>query len=174
VHAVAQNIRQGSGPVNEADVVRVSEVLDETVDLLRAPKAPAADAFAELTRAFDFWSGMCEVTLTTGDGVRAFIETNAEVSESLVVTCLEAINNAIRHGASTKIDVLINFVGSDVLEVVITSNGESVTSGTPGLGMTMYDDLTVEWSLSEGSPTTFRGLFSARSSENKAARVHAI
>jgi signal transduction histidine kinase len=174
VHAVAQKIRQGSGSVNEADVVRVSEVLDETVDLLRAPKAPAADAFAELTRAFDFWSGMCEVTLTTGDGVREFIDTNAEVSESLVVTCLEAINNAIRHGASTKIDVRINFVGSDVLEVVITSNGESVTSGTPGLGMTMYDDLTVEWSLSEGSPTTFRGLFSARSSENKAVRVRAI
>ena len=171
VHAVAQTIRQGSGAINQADVERVSEVLEDTVGLLRAPQSPAADAFSELSRAIDFWSGMCDVSLTLGTNVREFVEGNAEVSESLVVTCLEAINNAVRHGASTEIDVSINFIGSDVLEVVITSNGDAVAASTPGLGMTMYDDLTVEWSLSDGSPTIFRGLISARSSANKAASI---
>jgi signal transduction histidine kinase len=174
VHAVAQTIRQGSGPIGKEDVWRVSEVLNDTVNLLRAPQSPATDAFAELSRAIDFWSGMCAVSLTTGNGVREFLEGNAEVSESLVVTCLEAINNAVRHGTSTEIDVSINFIGSDVLEVVITSNGDAVGASTPGLGMTMYDDLTVEWSLSDGSPTVFRGLFSARSTANNAVSVSAI
>ncbi|CAB4596092.1 MAG: hypothetical protein F2574_04055 [Actinobacteria bacterium] len=105
---------------------------------------------------------MCEITLVAGDGVRELSARNPEAAESLVVTCLEAINNAVRHGEATRIDVSINFAEEDVLKVVISSNGVPLDSPVPGLGMTMFDDLTIEWRLSKDTPTTFTGFISAR------------
>ena len=162
VHAVAQQIRNGGGAVTGSDVAIVEEVLNDVVRIIRSPQSTAPDAFVELSRAIEFWSGMCEITLVTGDGVRERAALNPEASESLVVTCLEAINNAVRHGEATHIDVSITFAEVDVLRVAISSNGAPIESPTPGLGMTMYDDLTIEWSLSTELPTTFTGYISAR------------
>jgi signal transduction histidine kinase len=159
---VAQQIRNGDGAVTGSDVAIVEEVLNDVVRIIRSPRSNAPDAFVELSRAIEFWSGMCEITLVTGEGVRERVALNPEASESLVVTCLEAINNAVRHGEATRIDVSITFAEVDVLRVVISSNGAPIESPTPGLGMTMYDDLTIEWSLSTELPTTFTGYISAR------------
>jgi hypothetical protein len=162
VHAVAQQIRNGRGAISATDVSAVSEVLDGVVSIVRSPTLTAPDAFVELSRAIEFWSGMCEITLVAGDGVRELSARNPEAAESLVVTCLEAINNAVRHGEATRIDVSINFAEEDVLKVVISSNGGLLESPVRGLGMTMFDDLTIEWTLSKEAPTTFTGYISAR------------
>jgi len=162
VHAVAQQIRNGGGVITESDVAAVEAVLEDVLHIVRSPQSTVPDAFVELSRAIEFWSGMCEITLAIGEGVREQAALNPEASESLVVTCLEAINNAVRHGKATHIDVEITFAEMDVLRIVISSNGAPIESPTPGLGMTMYDDLTIEWSLSTELPTTFTGYISAR------------
>ena len=162
VHAVAQQIRNGGGVITESDVAAVEAVLEDVLHIVRSPQSTVPDAFVELSRAIEFWSGMCEITLAIGEGVREQAALNPEASESLVVTCLEAINNAVRHGEATHIDVEITFAEMDVLRIVISSNGAPIESPTPGLGMTMYDDLTIEWSLSTELPTTFTGYISAR------------
>jgi len=162
VHAVAQQIRNGGGAITESDVAAVKAVLEDVLHIVRSPQSTVPDAFVELSRAIEFWSGMCEITLAIGEGVREQAALNPEASESLVVTCLEAINNAVRHGEATHIDVEITFAEMDVLRIVISSNGAPIESPTPGLGMTMYDDLTIEWSLTTELPTTFTGYISAR------------
>ena len=174
VHAVAQQIRNGRGAVTASDVNAVSEVLDGVLSIVRSPTLTAPDAFVELSRAIEFWSGMCEISLVAGDGVRQLSARNPEAAESLVVTCLEAINNAVRHGEATRIDVSINFAEEDVLKVVVSSNGEPLDSPTPGLGMTMFDDLTIEWRLSKDTPTTFTGFISARVRADMELNVGAI
>lgn len=174
VHAVAQHIRNGRGAISAADVSAVSEVLDGVMSIVRSPTSTAPDALVELSRAIEFWSGMCEITLVAGDGVRELSARNPEAAESLVVTCLEAINNAVRHGEATRIDVSINFAEEDVLKVVISSNGGPLESPVRGLGMTMFDDLTIEWTLSKRSPTTFTGYISARVLEATDSRISAI
>lgn len=162
VHAVAQQIRNGGGAITESDVAAVKAVLEDVLHIVRSPQSTVPDAFVELSRAIEFWSGMCEITLAIGEGVREQAALNPEASESLIVTCLEAINNAVRHGEATHIDVEITFAEMDVLRIVISSNGAPIESPTPGLGMTMYDDLTIEWSLTTELPTTFTGYISAR------------
>lgn len=174
VHAVAQQLRNGRGSLTATDVAVVSEVLEDVVEIVRSPESTSTDAFVELTRAIEFWSGMCEITLVTGEGVRESSARNPEAAESLVVTCLEAINNAVRHGEATRIDVSITFAESDILKVVVSSDGAPLESPVPGLGMTMYDDLTIEWTLSNELPTTFTGYISARVLEDTDARIGAF
>lgn len=174
VHAVAQQLRSGRGALTAADVAVVSDVLEDVMAIVRSPESTSTDAFVELTRAIEFWSGMCEITLVTGEGVRELSARNPEAAESLVVTCLEAINNAVRHGEATRIDVSITFVESDILKVIVSSDGAPLESPVAGLGMTMYDDLTIEWTLSNELPTTFTGYISARVLEDTDTRIGAF
>jgi hypothetical protein len=106
---------------------------------------------------------MCEVDFTVGDGVDDALASNPDVGETVLVTSLEIINNAIRHGRATQLCLSIERASEDMLTVTGKNNGEPLGDYQPGLGMSMFDELAVHWSMaSTDDLTTITAFIAAR------------
>lgn len=166
VNAEAQLVRKGTGPLTAEDVERVSATLNEIFVVLRNTDGAPTDALGELKRAIEFWEGMCTIDFAVDDTVEELLRSDPDVGEAVLVTCLEIINNAIRHGKATRLCLTISRVSFDMLKVVGVNNGAPVGDFHPGLGMSMFDELTVQWSIATvESDTTFTAYIAARNSE---------
>ncbi|MEN9740741.1 MAG: hypothetical protein RLZ72_1007 [Actinomycetota bacterium] len=163
VNAEAQLVRKRSGPLSDSESTRITATLNDVVEVLRNTGGDAIDALDELRRAIEFWHGMCEVDFTVGDGVDDALASNPDVGETVLVTSLEIINNAIRHGRATQLCLSIERASEDMLTVTGKNNGEPLGDYQPGLGMSMFDELAVHWSMaSTDDLTTITAFIAAR------------
>ncbi|MEY4477374.1 MAG: hypothetical protein RJA31_878 [Actinomycetota bacterium] len=162
VHAEAQLVRGGTGPVSEREADRVASTLQSMFDVLRNTEAATHDAAGELRRAIEFWDGMCAINFALDVAVESLMDNDPDVGEAVLVTSLEVINNAIRHGKATVLSLEIDLASVDLIRIVGTNNGVVLNNHTPGLGMSMFDELTAYWSLSSDEDTTFTGYIAAR------------
>jgi glucose-6-phosphate-specific signal transduction histidine kinase len=96
--------------------------------------------------------------------VESFLSARPDIGESVLVICLEIINNAIRHGKSQRITLSLSFTTDDLIAIHATNDGLPLSEFHAGLGMSMFDELTVQWSLESGDVTTFSGTIAARPS----------
>jgi signal transduction histidine kinase len=140
-------------------------------DVLRSADGLTSDPQTELRRAVDFWAGMCSIDLRIEDSVTPLLSDDPEIGESVLVTTLEIINNAIRHGKATTMSVSIRQPSSDLIRIVASNNGSALTDFSPGLGMSMFNELTVDWTVTNDGGTTFIGHIAARHpARNRAAQ----
>ena len=105
---------------------------------------------------------MCDIEFTVHPDIRAILAANPDIGETVLVTCLEVINNAIRHGKATQLSLTLDLIAIDMIVVTAVNNGSPVSTFTPGLGMSMFDELTVHWKLWSDESTTFIGYVAAR------------
>lgn len=162
VHAESRLVLSGNGPMTAAEAERVEESLESMFDLLRNSDDSTSDSLGELNRAVEFWAGMCEIDFTIDSSARERIAADADLGETVLVTCLEIINNAIRHGKATSMSLAITTASFDMIRVDAANNGTAVGEHQPGLGMSMFDELTVHWNLASGEGTTFTGHIASR------------
>lgn len=162
IHAESRLVLSGNGPITPDEAQRIENSLASMFELLRDTEGSNADSLAELHRAVEFWAGMCDIDFTIDGSARERISTDAGLGETVLVTCLEIINNAIRHGKATSMALAITTASFDVIRIDAVNNGTDVGEHQPGLGMSMFDELTVHWSLSSGDRTTFTGHIASR------------
>ena len=63
--------------------------------------------------------------------------------------CKEAVSNAVRHGEAKKIKISIDRSQDELLTIDVADDGRGFWGSTkPGVGSRMFDDLTIDWSLS--------------------------
>lgn len=167
VHAEAQLIRTGSGPVTQVEIDRITATLTSLFDVLRKTEQATEDAVCELRRAIEFWEGMCAIDITLDPDVERLMESDPDVGEAVLVTSLEVINNAIRHGKATVLSLQIDLNNFDLIRIVGTNNGIALDTHTPGLGMSTFDELTAYWSIASDEKTTFTGYIAARQSADE-------
>jgi anti-sigma regulatory factor (Ser/Thr protein kinase) len=61
----------------------------------------------------------------------------------------EGISNAIKHGQATEIEVEAK-IADKLIELSIVNNGKApVNKAGKGFGSKLYDELTLDWNLSE-------------------------
>ena len=130
--------------------------------ILRKTDVATKDAAGELRRAVEFWTGMCQIDFSLDAEVERLMSLDPDVGEAVLVTSLEVISNAIRHGKATTMTLAITLASVDLIRIVGTNNGAAVATPSPGLGMSMFDELTAYWSLESDDHTTFTGYIAAR------------
>ena len=162
VHAEAQLVRAGTGTVTADEATRVSDTLTSMFDVLRKTDVATKDAAGELRRAVEFWTGMCRIDFILDAEVERLMSVDPDVGEAVLVTSLEVISNAIRHGKATTLSLAITLASVDLIRIVGINNGAAVAEHTPGMGMSMFDELTAYWSLECDGHTTFTGYIAAR------------
>lgn len=169
--AESQLVLSGEGPLTVTETSRIQSTLSSMFDVLRSADGLASDPQTELRRAVDFWAGMCSIDLRIEDSVTPLLSDDPEIGESVLVTTLEIINNAIRHGKATTMSVSIRQPSSDLIRIVASNNGSALTDFSPGLGMSMFNELTVDWTVTNDGGTTFTGHIAARHpARNRAAQ----
>lgn len=164
LHAEARFLSSRTGILNERELDRLLETIASLTDSASVSPAYGIDPLIELAKLRDFWAGICEITLAVSDDVRGALVGNDAPAQAVQLVSTEAITNAIRHGSATQIIVEMDLSSPEVIALSISNNGGTVSADErSGLGMTTYDELTMQWDLMTLSDvTTFTAAISTR------------
>jgi len=168
LHAEARLVRSGAGKISASERVQAIDVVTSALDVVKTEPEDSVDAVRAIRQLVDFWAGMCTITLDLDQEVGEFAPADDNFSRALQIVSLEMISNAIRHGHATEIAMTIARSSPESVTVVATNNGTRLPAGYhAGLGLELYDELTVEWSLSNGKRVTARAVLAAREMKAK-------
>ena len=141
---IAAAYAQIDGPRDPGDGLRTTRVLDEMAVL---------------------WQDDGQLRTELGPGVETALAGDRDADDALGEVLREAVNNAIRHGRATTVEVRLAVAGSGAddparaVTITVRDDGTGGMNGErTGLGTRLYDELCRDWSLDrDADGTTFRG-----------------
>jgi len=161
VLAESRLVGSGTGSLSSSEQRRSRDTLDMVIDAIDEDPSVSIDALGGIVDMVAFWKGMCEISLTVQPELLSTVD--AEAAESVLIVTSEMISNAIRHGSATSMSIEIHRDSPDTIRVHAVNNGRGLgDEHRPGLGMSLYDELSTEWQIPPGEPVTVVALIAAR------------
>ena len=161
VLAESRLVGSGSGSLNSVEQARSLGTLEMVLDTIDDDPSVRIDALGGIEDMVAFWAGMCEISLRAQPELLSTVD--AETAESVLIITSEMISNAIRHGTATTMSIEIVRDSPDTIRITAANNGQVISVGhRPGLGMSLYDELSAEWQINVGEPFTVVALVAAR------------
>jgi len=128
-------------PQAAARISGAVDALDETIKEIRAAifalqaRQPGPDLRAEIAAVVDEMTPMLGFapSLRLGAGLGA--PASAEVTEQALAALREALSNAARHAAATRVDVTVDAGGDGMLSVLVTDDGNGIPPDAPRSGL---------------------------------------
>ena len=149
-------VRAAAMRIDQGDLAGAEELLVDALGHLEPDqqRTGVRDALTGVARA---WDGLCTVDVELPADLAARIDDDPPLASSVVDICTDACSNAVRHGGATQVAMRAQSHG-DALELVVSDDGApDATTGTPGLGSAMLDDVSLEWlRRREGERTVLR------------------
>jgi len=141
------------------DVTAFRTALGEAHTVLAGSMSTASEDLStlleEVERKVSLWSGLCRVDLYVDPSIGNSQDRMARDAGRVVE---EGLSNAIRHGNASVIRVEVSRI-DDAALVVVEDNGSGPTGAKPGLGSSLLDSVSADWSLSgDSSGATLRVL----------------
>ena len=168
VLAEARLVRSGPGKISAVERDQAIEVVTSALEVVMTEPEDSADAVGAIRQLVDFWAGMCSVTLELDPAVGESALADDDFSRALQIVSLEMISNAIRHGHATEIALTIVRSSPETVTVTATNNGTRVADGYhAGLGLALFDELAVAWSLKNGERVAATAVLAARGMKTK-------
>lgn len=120
-------------------------VLDRT----HSAVASTDDAIELLTRS---WAGVCEVTGAVEGAAGSMLQGDDVARACAADLVTEAVSNAVRHGRAQHVRVSVTG-GSRTVELSVVDDGTAtpVEGERKGLGSSILEDCTLEWSRTPGN-----------------------
>lgn len=123
------------------DIERASNALSRTPDI-------DVDLKVALQNISATWDGICQVTINLTDRATRALSKNADARICVNEICKEAVSNAVRHGEAKSVEIEIDRSSDEVLFITASNDGRALDpDSSPGVGLQMLDDLTIDWSL---------------------------
>ena len=137
---------------SEGDLHAATNSLERAATLLRRDHS-SHDFFKpispekKLRSISESWSGIANVSydFRAAEGLRETVCSYA------VQACEEIVANAVRHAGASEVDIIFSVVG-DVLQVSVTDNGKLSPGNAKGMGSSLLDKLTLNWSINNLNP----------------------
>lgn len=148
LYASAMRLAQAVRPSKKL-IQTVTADLENALVVLKFDSIEAPDLKSVLSQISEVWAGTCEIYLNISKSVFQATKKNALLSEAVVEVLREGISNAIKHGQATEIEVEAK-IAEKLIELSIVNNGNApVNKAGKGFGSKLYDELTLDWKLSE-------------------------
>ena len=129
-----------------SDLDRAAKALSQTPEI-------ELDLSKALQNISSTWDGICQVKINITERATRALDRNSDARICVNEICKEAVSNAVRHGEAKRVDIEIDRSGNEILFLKASNDGRPIEkSAVPGLGSKMFEELTVDWSL-----TTNRG-----------------
>ena len=150
----AANVRLHQGELTAEDLVKVREDISRAINALTDSKASAIDLEEAIEELIDLWDGVCDIDVAISPEVVDRVN-----GDSIAVHCTneflkECINNAIKHGKATQIDIRAKLSDNGAVEVQVQNNGQANSLNQSGLGTRILDEITVNWARTQTSQGT--------------------
>lgn len=154
LNASAMRLAQLDNPT-EQDLDRVRQDIDNALAKLGREDYLAGESFEDLVEQIcELWDSTCEINYRLSDSAQGVLAENSATAYCTLEVLREAVNNAIKHGAPKKIEISIDSLG-DLISLRIENDGSAVQRSNFGLGSQIYQELTLDYSLSGTSPIVF-------------------
>lgn len=130
------------------------------IDLVRQDLARAANSLSKtpetevdlsvaLGNLSSTWKGICEIKFDISERANRSLQRDANARMCVNEICKEAVSNAVRHGEAKRITISIDRSADELLVIEVADDGRGFWGSTKaGVGSRMFDDLTVDWSIS--------------------------
>lgn len=129
------------------DLNRAAEALSKTPEL--DVNLPAA-----MNALIATWQGICEVEWSCTERANRVITRDVNTRMCVNEIVKEAVSNAVRHGEATKATISIDRTADELLLLTVSNNGRPVSEDrVEGVGSEMFEELTLEWSLTNQRST---------------------
>ncbi len=145
----AATIKLGQDPQPTAESIEsirndISQALRKLVDVEQS-----GETFSEIqSRLSEVWDGVLHVTWDVAPNALSLLERHPLLAECTGEVIREALSNASRHGPATRATVQLSS-DNESLFVRVSDNGKGIQlSQNPGLGLHLYDELCIDWTLS--------------------------
>jgi signal transduction histidine kinase len=148
------------------DVDGATQALERAAALLRRDHSTQdffkrVEPAAKMASIAESWRGIAEINYSLPDK-----EVVSDLACNVAVqACEEIIANAVRHGGANEIDIDFK-VETDLLRVSVKDNGKLNPTSARGLGSSLLDRLTLNWTR-ENSETGHRVYFDVANSKEE-------
>ena len=136
-------------PLEQYQVNLVKQDLARAADALSKTPETEVNLEEALGNLVTTWSGICEIKFELSERAMRSLKRDANARMCVNEICKEAVSNAVRHGEAKKIKISIDRSQDELLTIDVADDGRGFWGSTkPGVGSRMFDDLTIDWSLS--------------------------
>ena len=142
--------------ISQFDSTTIEEIADSVSGSLAELKDFSTSSFSlteSLRELSLLWKGVCEISLDVKPRLLDRIEASASTAGCLDELIREAVNNAVKHAGADEVDIRIFENGENQLQVEIRNSLAIGQNGlpklSPGYGSRIYDEVCLEWSLSD-------------------------
>ncbi len=147
--SVALTRAKNASRPTKAELQLIRSDLNRAQELINAPlNKVSIDLERELEALVKTWAGACDITFKIEPAVRDLLFADANLAFCVNELSKEIVGNAFRHGGSNELHFSIESSDESTIALIATSNGEPpVTNPTPGVGLRMFDELSLAWSM---------------------------
>lgn len=160
LHALALKIAMDESRGVDGEIT-IQEFMKVTSMKNRSVENETFENFLQSTR--DLWSGVVEVKTKASSTVHQTLASDSALCDAVVEVCREAVNNAIKHGKASLVEIDVSDTGPHEISLVVHNNVSTQISKkneSTGLGSTVYDELTSTWKLKASKKSaTFTATF---------------
>jgi two-component sensor histidine kinase len=127
------------------DVERAKRALQETVEFRKS----ASELALEIKKS---WEGICAVSFALSAEVWSLLDRDESARNCFFEIAKEIVSNAYRHGKAQNVWISCYLSQDNDLRVIASNNGAELPKDfVPGLGFSMFDELTASWAIEPGT-----------------------
>ena len=118
-------------------------------------ESPVSVSLGELLDdLIDFWAGVCKVDIRITREVDEIVSADLIATQCIIEVVRESISNAVKHDSAENVTVTLTVSYARAVDLLVSHpvTGDKVLSKSDsvvGFGSHLYDELTLNWSLSQ-------------------------
>ena len=131
-----------------ADVNQILKDLDKAVSALKGDFSQEQNFVAFLLETKETWDGVLDIEVSIDKNCRPLVD-NPVTARCVSEILKELAGNAYRHGKAKRLVVALQTNTDGDLTLSASNDGSKLAKQESGLGSALFDDLTMEWSITQ-------------------------
>jgi signal transduction histidine kinase len=141
----AANLRLRQGDISTQTLLKVQEDIFRAIASISETNQISIDLEDSIEELIDLWEGVCNIDIAISAQLVSSINLDPSATYCVNEFLKECVNNAIKHGQATDIEISITQLKPEAIEIVVVNNGQSSDPGPTGLGTRILDEITTTW-----------------------------
>lgn len=141
----AANVRLKQGPLTETELNKVRSDIQRAINSVNDENLLSFDLEDEIENLIELWDGVCQIDVAISPMTLSVLSENSLAAQCVNEFLKECVNNAIKHGQASEIEVKIEINDHEQLSIEVLNNGQYQLENAAGLGTRILDEITTQW-----------------------------
>lgn len=132
---------------SESDVRATLQEIDVTLEQLTLESEGSNQFNRNLDTLIKMWNRVCDINIKLSQSSTLILESQPTVATATIEVLREVINNSIKHGQPSWINIIITTEADPAITITMTNDGNLATPAEVGVGTEILNDFCVRWSI---------------------------